>query len=142
MSYQALTVARFVHLGRTERRVSNVDTSIEIEPVSVRVARGLAWITENGPAVDFDLDRVDLETLDVSAGNRCVTAQASGTGAYGEAAERVSDLLRLGNVCAEDQWARDHGLLDIGDDSQARVEDGQALTREWVRVLSNARQAT
>lgn len=112
-----------------------------VENVSVRVARGLAWIKENGHLVGFDLNRVDLDSLDVSSGHRCVTAQASGTGDYRVAADLLEDQLAID----PHEWGRRHGVLPERSWpewtlDQRRVDE-DALTAEWVRVLTAERAA-
>jgi len=114
--------------------------TVEVEPVSVRVARGLAWIKENGHLVDFDLDRVNLETLDVSDGTVCVTAQASGFDSYSKAAEALED-----EGIDPLEWGRDHGALPARElvlgmgMYAARQADQDALTEEWRRVIAAER---
>lgn len=53
-----------------------MDTIVE------RVARGLAWILDEGARYDVDISRVDLDSIDMASTVDCVLGQARG--GYGE----------------------------------------------------------
>ena len=63
--------------------MTNNNTGTIPGEVRERVARGLQWIIANAETYHLDLNRVDLDTLDISSPSRCVLGQARGDQEWG-----------------------------------------------------------
>jgi len=105
--------------------------------VQTRVKRGLAWLLANG----YDLDPVDLSTLDMSHSERCVLGQATGQ-FFSEAMADVDT-----GEESERYWAVRHGLMaDEGPggeryDYPDTSREYEALTVAWTRAIQAHRSA-
>lgn len=64
-----------------------------------RVAKGLAWLLESGPAHNLHVDDVNLEKLDLSDCKSCVLGQLGGE--YNDVLFKIEE---------GGQWAREHGF--------------------------------
>lgn len=106
--------------------------------IANRVQAGLDWIAEHGSEYGVNLDRVNLDTLDVASPQHCVLGQAvtwSGDARSGYSIV-TNELLVTGLVEDVYQWALDHGFAPY-----ARLnDDAMALTAEWKRRLGAGRR--
>lgn len=92
------------------------------------VQRGFTWLKEEGPALGFEWERVRIHHLHMGSNVLCVLAQATLRNdlTFGELVREVIGESR--------DWIYRHGFA-------ASVHQGgfRALTAEWVRVLTEAR---
>jgi hypothetical protein len=101
--------------------------------VEERVAAGVEWLREHGAESGLDVERVNLDTLDVADVSACVLAQSLIPGhddpwysAYGTALVRATGLDRFDEDAIE--WAYEHGFANRGQ------YDQDALNDQWRRV--------
>lgn len=109
--------------------------------VRERVARGLAWIVEHGAEHGVDLDRVDLDTLDISSPDLCVLGQGHGRSSDGWTG--YSAVMRSqwgegwsdGDESEGDQWTIDHGFA-IDYHSPPGVTKALSLAEAWRQAIT------
>jgi hypothetical protein len=106
-----------------------MDTATEIT-VADRVAKGLAWIDEWAERLDLDLNRVNLETINVVNDRTCVVAQASGGAGFMAIMDKTERLGGRFMLVADYGFAGHH------------AEDEAELTAEWRRVILARRAGT
>ena len=91
-----------------------------------RVLRGAAWLDENHPGWENNLD---LSKLEMSQCDWCVLGQA--VGSYWDTVEQATfALVEQGLVVSEDYWAVDNGFVsptffkaeDVGDGSYSTLD--------------------
>jgi len=97
------------------------------EPVSVRVARGVALLDELGP--DGWRDRVDLSTLNLMSTEDCVLGQVYGTDDDPEGWYLGEDALNIHSGVSAARYGFDVPYR-FGETAVRLVED------EWRRVLA------
>lgn len=121
--------------------MSDSNTATIPGDVRERVARGLAWIIENGEEYHLDLNRVDLDTLDVADVNLCVLGQARSDPGEGRW-PRSGYGRTLSQMFPDDdeQWdergdfGRDHGFDPV------YWYGASALTEAWRQALTVHRE--
>jgi cytochrome P450 len=97
-----------------------------VSTISERVARGVAWLDENRPAWDRE---IDLGRLVLSSPCRCVLGQL-----YGDYSDAPIDA-RL------DGYDVQRGFNSSGRTYGERDNDFDALEAEWRRVITERRAA-
>lgn len=90
------------------------------------VHRGFTWLKREGPALGLEWERIRVDRLDMSSGALCVLVQSS----LDERAHFGSILNTV--ICESLAWSDSHGFSWPGGSS--------ALTNEWRRVLTEARE--
>lgn len=111
------------------------DTFQSVEPVAARVARGVEFLDADSPGWR---DQINLKTLNVSTGEKCVLGQVYGN--FLPTALRIQEsglsCSKLGFVAALDKYAEPP--LDAVKAFRDAYTD---LTREWRRVIHESRVA-
>lgn len=122
--------------------MTNNDTGTIPGEVRERVAQGLQWIIENAETYHLDLNRVDLDSLDIRDTSLCVLGQARGDqggwglwprSGYGQTLDQVFP--------DDDQWrerldfSQEHGF-------DGPPWDGPALTEAWRQAILAHREGS
>lgn len=77
------------------------------ERIRRNVKRGFDWVKEHGAKYGIQLDRIDLNTLDINSLDQCVLAQASG-----HSFDDILYMLYLANAHEKvSTWCEDHGFV-------------------------------
>lgn len=106
--------------------------------VRERAARGLAWIIEHGSAHGVDLDRVDLDMLDLGGADLCVLGQGhggddTGSGYSAVLASVFGPEWDWDHADEADQWTVDHGFVVDYSTHDVTVV---SLTEAWRQAIT------
>lgn len=104
-----------------------------MEQATERVARGMAWIMEHAVMLDLDLNRVNLDTVNVVNDHNCVLAQAGGRDFW----EVLSDVEDTPDDDEGRSWTVVHGFAT----SVAWITDPEVLQRQATLLAAAWRSA-
>jgi hypothetical protein len=98
-----------------------------LNPIALeRAEKGLAWLRESGPIYGLDVDKVNIDRLDLSHHCDCVLGQLQG--GYAHVLEGIG-FEYAWNFDAN-EWAEEHGFQHLEGVSY------QDLTEAWKQLLT------
>jgi hypothetical protein len=111
-----------------------------------RALRGLAWLKGPGTELGFDVNRIQMSTLDMASPYACTLSQASGFGHFPLAMNRAGWVVKGENQPGWKEWALEHGFVaicgcgcNVGKIVDLEGVDYDVLTAAWKYTLTEDR---